>query len=85
MVSLGIALLHQPRCILLDEPLTGLDAGNTFALIKAITDLREKRGVTFVIAEHRLEEAASFKGRTLVMTLGHLDNSAGSLEETTHL
>lgn len=75
MTSLAMVLMHRPKCLLLDEPLTGLDAANALSLINCVADLRKRFGLTFIIAEHRLHEAVHFKGRTLIMRLGRLEKS----------
>ncbi|MCS6954127.1 MAG: ABC transporter ATP-binding protein [Bryobacterales bacterium] len=56
-VEVAKALLHQPEVLLMDEPSSGLDPGARRELWQHIEDLRERQGVTVLLATHILEEA----------------------------
>ena len=51
MVAVSRALMAQPRVLLLDEPLLGLAPAVQGALVAAIPAIREKRGITVIVAE----------------------------------
>ncbi|MBI4800564.1 MAG: ATP-binding cassette domain-containing protein [Desulfarculus sp.] len=51
MLAIGMALVVRPRLLLLDEPLLGLSPAMQEKVVEAIRSVREKTGVTIVIAE----------------------------------
>jgi ABC-2 type transport system ATP-binding protein len=93
-VALAAALIHDPKLLILDEPLTGLDA----AMARAVKDaLREQvtRGKTVIVTTHILEVAERMADRIGIIgggkllaegTLDELRNRAGTegmtLEDT---
>ena len=50
-------VLHQPRCLLLDEPTIGLDLPNRRRIWRFIERLRARSGMTVLLTTHYLEEA----------------------------
>ncbi len=70
-VALAGALIHDPRLIMLDEPLTGIDAG----IARQVKDLlmaRVKAGATIVLTTHILEVAERLAGRIGIVDGGRL-------------
>ena len=63
-LSLAIALLHEPRLLVLDEPTVGLDPAHRVALWKTFRAMADK-GATFLVTTHVMDEAANCD--TLVM------------------
>lgn len=55
-LSLAIALIHQPRLLILDEPTTGLDLEARFDLWDLIRQL-QRQGITILLTTHLLDEA----------------------------
>jgi branched-chain amino acid transport system ATP-binding protein len=51
MLAISRALMAQPKLLLLDEPFLGLSLGVQNALINAIKDIKEKKGITILISE----------------------------------
>jgi branched-chain amino acid transport system ATP-binding protein len=51
MLAIGMALVVRPRLLLLDEPLLGLSPAMQEKVVEAVKSVREKTGVTIVIAE----------------------------------
>ncbi|MFT5507562.1 MAG: ABC-2 type transport system ATP-binding protein [Hyphomicrobiaceae bacterium] len=78
-VALAGALIHEPELIILDEPLTGLDAGSA-RQVKAVLREHVTRGVTIVMTTHILEVAERMADRIGVIANGRLI-SEGTLEE----
>ena len=54
-VAIASVLSLEPRLLLLDEPTSQLDPAGAEAVIAAIAELHRERGLTVVLAEHRLE------------------------------
>lgn len=78
-VALAGALVHEPRLIILDEPLTGLDAGSA-RQVKNVLLERVKTGVTVIMTTHILEVAERMAQRIGVIDCGRLI-AEGTLEE----
>jgi ABC-2 type transport system ATP-binding protein len=70
-VALAGALVHDPRLIILDEPLTGLDAG-TARQVKDVLQARVRAGGTVIMTTHILEVAERMAERIGVLTNGRL-------------
>jgi len=78
-VALAGALVHDPRLIILDEPLTGLDAGSA-RIVKDVLLQRVRKGVTVIMTTHILEVAERMAERIGVIDRGRLIAN-GTLEE----
>jgi ABC-2 type transport system ATP-binding protein len=70
-VALAGALVHEPRLIILDEPLTGLDAGSARQVKQVLLD-RVRTGVTVIMTTHILEVAERMAERIGVINGGKL-------------
>jgi len=70
-VALAGALVHEPRLIILDEPLTGLDAGSA-RQVKAALRERVRAGGTVIMTTHILEVAERMADRIGVISGGKL-------------
>jgi ABC-2 type transport system ATP-binding protein len=81
-VALAAALVHEPRLIILDEPLTGLDAGSA-RQVKSVLRERAQAGATIIMTTHILEVAERMADRIGVITHGKLI-AEGTLEELRH-
>ena len=71
-VALARSLAHQPRLLLLDEPLSALDAGLRRHLAGELRDTLTRAGTTAVMVTHDHEEAFSVADRLAVMREGRL-------------
>ena len=78
-VALAGALVHDPRLIILDEPLTGLDAGSA-RQVKDVLAERVRAGGTVIMTTHILEVAERMAERIGVIADGRLI-AEGTLEE----
>ena len=72
-VALARALATSPGLLLLDEPLSALDARVRLRLRDQIKDLQRRLGVTTVMVTHDQEEAMSMADRIVVMNQGVID------------
>jgi ABC-2 type transport system ATP-binding protein len=70
-VALAGALVHEPRLIILDEPLTGLDAA-TARQVKEVLQQRVRNGCTVIMTTHILEVAERMAQRIGVISNGRL-------------
>jgi len=70
-LTLGRALLHQPRLVLLDEPYTGLDQHGCRLLTKILLSLREE-GRTVLMITHSLAEGLELGSRVIIQHRGKL-------------
>lgn len=61
-VELAKVLMTRPSVLLLDEPTTGLDPASRRAFIKALTTLKEERGLTVLMTSHVFGEAGEADG-----------------------
>jgi ABC-2 type transport system ATP-binding protein len=78
-VALAGALVHDPRLIVLDEPLTGLDAASA-RQVKAVLRERVEAGGTVIMTTHILEVAERMADRIGVIAGGRLI-AHGTLDE----
>jgi ABC-2 type transport system ATP-binding protein len=78
-VALAGALVHEPQLIILDEPLTGLDAGSA-RQVKDVLLARVRAGCTVLMTTHILEVAERMAERIGVIANGRLI-AEGTLDE----
>jgi ABC-2 type transport system ATP-binding protein len=78
-VALAGALVHDPQVIILDEPLTGLDAGSA-RQVKTVLRERVSAGGTVIMTTHILEVAERMADRIGVISRGKLI-AEGTLDE----
>jgi len=71
-VALARALAKQPRVLLLDEPLSALDAKLRDAMRLELVKLQKSVGVTFIIVTHDQSEALAMADRIAVLEQGRL-------------
>jgi ABC-2 type transport system ATP-binding protein len=81
-VALAGALIHDPRLIILDEPLTGLDAVSA-RHVKGLLGERVRNGCTVIMTTHILEVAERMADRIGVISAGKLI-AEGTLAELRH-
>ncbi len=79
-VALARALAVEPRVLLLDEPLSALDAKVRLQLREQIRTLQQRLGTTTLFVTHDQEEALSMADRVGVMRAGRLEQVADPAE-----
>ncbi len=72
-VALARALAIQPQVLLLDEPLSALDAKIRVALRNEIRAIQRDLGITTIYVTHDQEEALSLSDRIVVMSEGRVE------------
>src|SRR5512146_2263410 len=72
-VALARALAIEPQVLLLDEPLSALDAKIRIVLRKEIRAIQRQLGITTVYVTHDQEEALSLSDRIVVMSEGRIE------------
>src|SRR6202021_650848 len=83
-VALARALAIEPRVLLLDEPLSALDAKVRLQLREQIRTLQQRLGTTTLFVTPDQEEALSMAGRVGVMRQGRLEQIAAPDELYDH-
>ena len=79
-VALARAIAPKPRLLLLDEPLSALDAKIRVSLREEIRAIQQDLGITTVFVTHDQEEAMSISDRIVVMNAGNLDQTGSPHE-----
>lgn len=69
-VAIARALINEPKVLLLDEPLSALDAKLRSNLLIELDNLHDKIGITFIYVTHDQAEALSVSDRIAVMNQG---------------
>jgi putative spermidine/putrescine transport system ATP-binding protein len=72
-VSLARALAIRPEVLLLDEPLSALDAKIRVSLRSEIRAIQKRLGITAIFVTHDQEEALSISDRIVVMNVGVIE------------
>jgi branched-chain amino acid transport system ATP-binding protein len=87
MVSIGRAILPQPRCLLMDEPSIGLAPKLFQDLMQPIRALQQSRGMSILLIEQNVREALKVSDRVVVMKAGAiiLEALPGDLKDNARL
>jgi ABC-2 type transport system ATP-binding protein len=81
-LSVAVALVHQPKLVILDEPTTGLDIEARYELWELIRQLKSQ-GITTLLTTHLLEEAERLCQRIGILKEGKLlaEGTLGELQQ----
>lgn len=71
-LAIAAALAMRTQVLVLDEPTASLDVPNTRRVIDTLAALRRDYGITIVLIEHRLAEAAQLAQRVILMEDGRI-------------
>jgi iron(III) transport system ATP-binding protein len=74
-VALARALILEPKVLLLDEPLSNLDARLRVGLRREIKDVQTRLGVTMLYVTHDQDEALALADRLAVMNAGRIEQT----------
>jgi ABC-2 type transport system ATP-binding protein len=78
-MNIAVALVHQPKLLILDEPTTGLDIETRYEIWELIRQLK-KQGMTILLTTHLLDEAQRLCQKIGILKAGKII-AEGSLEE----
>ena len=71
-VALARSLVTEPKLLLLDEPLSALDAHLVIRMQSVLTKLQRELGITFVYVTHSQSEAFAMADRVVIMSQGEI-------------
>ncbi len=80
-VEVARALCTEPRLLLLDEPVAGMNAEETERMAEAVLEIRDELGISIVLVEHDMGMVMSIADRVTVLDFGRLI-ADGTPEET---
>jgi len=69
-LNVAAALATEPKVLMLDEPVAGMNAVETEAMTKLIRRLRDERGVTIVLVEHDMRTVMGLCEQVTVLDFG---------------
>ena len=72
LLVLAMAILHQPKMILIDEPFNGLSPQNITFVREKLKILNEKERITFLIVEHRIKDVYVLARGIIRLKLGNI-------------
>jgi spermidine/putrescine transport system ATP-binding protein len=72
-VALARCLVTEPKILLLDEPLSALDAHLKVRMQAVLSELQKELGITFVYVTHSQSEAFSMANRVIIMSRGRIE------------
>jgi branched-chain amino acid transport system ATP-binding protein len=70
LLCLAVALAGNPELLLLDEPVTGMNAEEVMTMVAIIRRLREDKGISIVVVEHNMRAVMSLCDRITVINFG---------------
>ena len=70
-LNVGVALLHEPQVIIMDEPTVGIDPQSRRKILDSVKQLRDK-GITILYTTHYMEEAQELSDRIAIMDHGKI-------------
>ena len=70
-VNIGVALLHKPQVIYMDEPTVGIDPQSRRNILDSVVDLKNQ-GMTVLYTTHYMEEAQELSDQIAIMDHGQL-------------
>ena len=69
-IELARALVAEPRLLILDEPMAGMNQEEKEYMARFILDAREERGLTVLLIEHHMDVVAALCDRVTVLSYG---------------
>jgi ABC-2 type transport system ATP-binding protein len=84
-ILLSAALIHDPRVVVLDEPVSGLDV-STALVLRGVVESLAKAGRMIFYSSHELDTVERISTRVIILSQGRVvaDDSAAKLRELMH-
>ncbi|KGX86601.1 ABC transporter ATP-binding protein [Pontibacillus litoralis] len=79
-LNIGVALLHEPELLIMDEPTVGIDPQSRTHILETVQRLNTEKNMTVIYTSHYMEEVEFLCNRIYIMDQGQLI-AAGSKEE----
>ena len=79
-LNIGVAMLHEPEVLILDEPTVGIDPQSRYHILNTVKQLNQEQNVTTIYTSHYMEEVEFLCNRIYIMDDGKLI-AAGTKEE----
>jgi ABC-2 type transport system ATP-binding protein len=70
-VNIGVALLHRPQIVIMDEPTVGIDPQSRRHILDSVIELN-RQGMTVLYTTHYMEEAAELSNHIAIMDQGEI-------------
>jgi ABC-2 type transport system ATP-binding protein len=70
--DLGMALIHEPEILFLDEPTIGLDVLAKRSMLQFIRELHREQGLTVMLTSHDMDELEQLAGRIVLLAQGRI-------------
>jgi branched-chain amino acid transport system ATP-binding protein len=80
LLEFARALMAEPRLVLLDEPMAGVNPSLGRELVEHVLQRRDERGTTFLFVEHDLDVVMEASDRVIVMSEGRVISSGTPAE-----
>ena len=84
LIGIARALAVNPEFILCDEPISALDVSIQAQIINLLMDLREQKGLTYLMISHDLNMVKHISDRIIVMYLGKIVETCPAVELYEH-
>jgi len=83
-VAIAGVLAMEPRVLILDEPMAGLDPKGRDEILDEIARLHRERGITIILVSHSMEDVAKYADRLVVMNRGSVQFQGTPREVFSH-
>jgi molybdate transport system ATP-binding protein len=83
-VALARALVTQPRCLLLDEPLSALDLDRRAEILPLLETIRREAGIPMLYVTHSIDEAVRLADHLVLLEAGQVRASGAALDILNH-
>jgi ABC-2 type transport system ATP-binding protein len=71
-LNIGVALLHKPKILILDEPTVGIDPQSRQHILRTIRHLNKENGTTVIFSSHYIKEVEEISDRISILHQGKL-------------
>jgi ABC-2 type transport system ATP-binding protein len=71
-LNIGVALLHEPELIIMDEPTVGIDPQSRSHILETVLKLNKEKGMTVIYTSHYMEEVEYLCDRICIMDQGEI-------------